>query len=103
RFTQHVQALDPPVRLFVNDYHVEDGREVSSSAQRHVQQIESSIAQGEEIFQGHVYIPVGVILCGLLNVSSSNEHVRADDLEAVLHEAFAHPAVEGVVLWGFWQ
>ncbi|EFJ10505.1 hypothetical protein SELMODRAFT_427070 [Selaginella moellendorffii] len=31
------------------------------------------------------------------------KHVRADDLEAVLREAFAHPAVEGVVLWGFWQ
>jgi hypothetical protein len=29
--------------------------------------------------------------------------VRADDLEVMLREAFAHPAVEGIMLWGFWE
>ncbi|KAK1665823.1 hypothetical protein QYE76_053982 [Lolium multiflorum] len=38
-----------------------------------------------------------------LDVSAANEHVRADDLEVMLREAYAHPAVEGVMLWGFWE
>ncbi|XP_024517945.1 uncharacterized protein LOC9637546 [Selaginella moellendorffii] len=119
---KQIHRLDPSARLFVNDYHVEDGREANSSARRYVQQIDSLIAQGAPVggigVQGHVDVPVGPILRGSLDelamlglpiwltevdVSSSNEHVRADDLEAVLREAFAHPAVEGVVLWGFWQ
>jgi hypothetical protein len=29
--------------------------------------------------------------------------LRADDYEVVLREAYAHPAVEGVVFWGFMQ
>src|SRR6185437_5121198 len=33
-----------------------------------------------------------------------DDALRADDdLEVVLREAFAHPAVEGVVLWGFME
>ena len=35
-----------------------------------------------------------------------SERVRArrtDDLEVMLREAYAHPAVEGVMLWGFWE
>uniref|UniRef100_A0A0E0C3K1 GH10 domain-containing protein n=1 Tax=Oryza meridionalis TaxID=40149 RepID=A0A0E0C3K1_9ORYZ len=38
-----------------------------------------------------------------LDVSSPNEHVRADDLEVMLREAYTHPAVDSVVLWGFWE
>ncbi|VAH56011.1 unnamed protein product [Triticum turgidum subsp. durum] len=38
-----------------------------------------------------------------LDVSAADEAVRADDLEVVLREAFAHPAVEGIMLWGFMQ
>jgi hypothetical protein len=36
-----------------------------------------------------------------VDVSSANEHMRADDLEEGLREAQAHPAVYVVVLWGF--
>jgi hypothetical protein len=32
-----------------------------------------------------------------------NEYVRGDDLEVMLREAMAHPAVEGIMLWGFWE
>ena len=38
-----------------------------------------------------------------MDVVSSDERVRADDLEMMLRTAYAHPAVEGVVLWGFWK
>ncbi|GJN07532.1 hypothetical protein PR202_ga25371 [Eleusine coracana subsp. coracana] len=68
--------------------------------------------------QGHISHPVGEIICdsldklailGLpiwiteLDVTAENEHIRADDLEVFLREAFAHPAVGGIVLWGFWE
>uniref|UniRef100_A0A0D9ZWX4 GH10 domain-containing protein n=1 Tax=Oryza glumipatula TaxID=40148 RepID=A0A0D9ZWX4_9ORYZ len=38
-----------------------------------------------------------------LDVSEPDVGLRADDLEVVLREAYAHPAVEGVVLWGFME
>ena len=68
--------------------------------------------------QAHISHPVGEIICDALDklaildlpvwfteldVSAVNEHVRADDLEVVLREAYAHPAVGGVMLWGFWE
>jgi hypothetical protein len=68
--------------------------------------------------QGHVSNPVGPVIRSVLDrlavlglplwfteldVSAANEHVRADDLEVMLREAYAHPAVEGVMLWGFWE
>src|SRR6185436_6478714 len=36
-----------------------------------------------------------------LDVTSENEHLRADDLEVFLREAFAHSAVGGIIVWGF--
>nr|GMC54409.1 endo-1,4-beta-xylanase 1-like [Ipomoea batatas] len=38
-----------------------------------------------------------------IDFSSTNEYIRADDLEVMLRECFAHPAVEGIMLWGFWE
>ncbi|EEE63164.1 hypothetical protein OsJ_17973 [Oryza sativa Japonica Group] len=38
-----------------------------------------------------------------LDVGEPDVSLRADDLEVVLREAYAHPAVAGVVLWGFMQ
>ncbi|XVF36490.1 hypothetical protein REPUB_Repub19eG0062900 [Reevesia pubescens] len=68
--------------------------------------------------QGHIDSPVGPAVSSALDklgtlglpiwfteldVSSTNEFVRADDLEIMLREAFAHPAVKGIMLWGFWE
>ncbi|KAK6277669.1 hypothetical protein POUND7_017992 [Theobroma cacao] len=67
---------------------------------------------------GHIDSPVGPVVSSALDklgtlgfriwfteldVSSTNEFVRADDLEVMLREAFPHPAVEGIILWGFWE
>ncbi|XP_031407319.1 endo-1,4-beta-xylanase 1-like [Punica granatum] len=114
--------LDPAPILFVNDYHIEDGSESRSSAERYIEQIIGLQEQGAPVggigIQGHIESPVGPIVCSALDklgilglpiwfteldVSSMNEHVRADDLEVMLREAYAHPAVEGVMLWGFWE
>ncbi|KAK4781636.1 hypothetical protein SAY86_015738 [Trapa natans] len=114
--------LDPSAALFVNDYHVEDGRDPKSSPEKYVEQILDLQEQGASVggigIQGHIDSPVGPIVCSALDklgilglpiwfteldVSSVNEHVRADDLEVMLREAYAHAAVEGVMLWGFWE
>ncbi|KAK9946326.1 hypothetical protein M0R45_011795 [Rubus argutus] len=114
--------LDPSALLFVNDYHVEDGCDTRSAPEKYIEQILDLQLQGAPVggigIQGHIDSPVGPIICSALDklgilglpiwfteldVSSSNEYVRADDLEVMLREAFANPAVEGIVLWGFWE
>uniref|UniRef100_A0A803NHZ0 GH10 domain-containing protein n=2 Tax=Cannabis sativa TaxID=3483 RepID=A0A803NHZ0_CANSA len=114
--------LDPSAQLFVNDYHVEDGCDTRSSPEKYIQHILDLQEQGAPVggigIQGHIDSPIGPIvssaldslgILGLpiwfteLDVSSVNEYIRADDLEVMLREAYAHPAVEGVMLWGFWE
>ncbi|TYI75779.1 hypothetical protein E1A91_D06G030400v1 [Gossypium mustelinum] len=114
--------LDPSATLFVNDYHIEDGCDTRSCPERYIEHILDLQEQGAPVggigIQGHIDNPVGPVVCtaldklgilGLpiwfteLDVSSINEHVRGEDLEVMLREAFAHPAVEGVMLWGFWE
>ncbi|MCI10466.1 endo-14-beta-xylanase A-like protein, partial [Trifolium medium] len=86
--------LDSSATLFVNDYHIEDGCDTISCPEKYIQHILDLLKQGA---------PVGGIGIQELDVSSMNEYVRADDLEVMLREAFAHPAVEGIMLWGFWE
>ncbi|XVE55689.1 hypothetical protein DITRI_Ditri03aG0178600 [Diplodiscus trichospermus] len=114
--------LDPSVTLFVNDYHVEDGCDTRSCPEKYIEHILDLQEQGAPVggigIQGHIDNPVGPVVCSALDklgilglpiwfteldVSSVNEYVRGEDLEVMLREAFAHPAVEGVVLWGFWE
>lgn len=114
--------LDASATLFVNDYHVEDGCDTRSTPEKYIEQILNLQEQGAPVggigIQGHIDTPVGPIvssaldklgILGLpiwfteLDVSSVNEYVRGDDLEVMLREAFAHPAVDGIMLWGFWE
>lgn len=114
--------LDPSATLFVNDYHVEDGCDTRSYPEKYIEHILDLQEQGAPVggvgIQGHIDNPVGPVVCSALDklgilglpiwfteldVSSINEHVRGEDLEVMLREAFAHPAVEGVMLWGFWE
>ncbi|KAK6940322.1 Glycoside hydrolase family 10 domain [Dillenia turbinata] len=114
--------LDPSAILLVNDYHVEDGEDSNSSPEKYIDHILDLKEQGASVggigIQGHRDSPVGPIVCSALDklgilglpiwfseldVCSINEYVRADDLEVMLWEALAHPAVEGIMLWGFWE
>ncbi|KAF8681782.1 hypothetical protein HU200_045220 [Digitaria exilis] len=114
--------LDPDALLFVNDYNVESMCDIRATPEAYIQQIVGLQEQGAPVggvgLQGHVSNPVGPVIRSVLDrlavlglpiwftevdVSSANEHVRADDLEVMLREAYAHPAVEGVMLWGFWE
>ncbi|KAL5227350.1 hypothetical protein ABZP36_015615 [Zizania latifolia] len=114
--------LDPSPALFVNDYNVESANDPNATPERYVELITDLQKRGAPVggigVQGHVTHPVGDVICDALDklavtglpvwitemdVSAADEAVRADDLEIVLREAFAHPAVEGIMLWGFMQ
>ncbi|KAG8373641.1 hypothetical protein BUALT_Bualt11G0045400 [Buddleja alternifolia] len=114
--------LDPSATLFVNDYSIEDGTDARSSPDKYIDHILHLQEQGAPVggigIQGHINSPIGPIVCAALDklgilglpiwftevdVSSDNEYVRADDLEVMLRETFAHPAVNGIMLWGFWE
>ncbi|VYS45587.1 unnamed protein product [Arabidopsis thaliana] len=114
--------LDPLATLFLNEYHIEDGFDSRSSPEKYIKLVHKLQKKGAPVggigIQGHITSPVGHIVrsaldklstLGLpiwfteLDVSSTNEHIRGDDLEVMLWEAFAHPAIEGVMLWGFWE
>eukprot|EP00850_Spirogloea_muscicola_P015596 SM000121S25993 [mRNA] locus=s121:234530:238889:+ [translate_table: standard] len=110
---QRCKQLDPQAKLFVNDYHVEDGEDSASTPDKYAEHVKCLVAGGAPVdgvgLQGHIaaldtlsdlQMPVWFTE---VDVAHADEHVRADDLEVVLREAFAHPAVEGVVLWGFWE
>ncbi|MCO5578859.1 hypothetical protein L7F22_032706 [Adiantum nelumboides] len=119
---QLAQQLDPSVKLFLNDYHVVDGCDVNSSPEKYIHQARELQRVGAPVggigVQGHITFPVGAIIAHQLDklamaglpiwftevdVESANEFLRSDDLEVVLREAFAHPAVEGFMLWGFME
>ncbi|XP_062195408.1 endo-1,4-beta-xylanase 1-like [Phragmites australis] len=114
--------LDPGATLFVNDYNVECGNDPNATPEKYIEQINSLQQKGASVggigLQGHMTNPVGEIICDALDklattdlpvwlteldVSESDVDLRADDLEVVLREAYAHPAVEGVMFWGFMQ
>ncbi|KAG2595844.1 endo-1,4-beta-xylanase 1-like [Panicum virgatum] len=115
--------LDPGAALFVNDYNVEGGNDPNATPEKYIEQIAALQQKGAPVggigLQGHVTNPVGEVICDALDklsaatdlpvwlteldVCESDVDLRADDLEVVLREAYAHPAVEGVVFWGFMQ
>uniref|UniRef100_A0ACD5VDH3 Uncharacterized protein n=1 Tax=Avena sativa TaxID=4498 RepID=A0ACD5VDH3_AVESA len=115
-------AIDPAPALFVNDYNVENANDPNATPEKYVALITDLQKRGASVggigVQGHVTLPVGDVICDALDklaatelpvwiteldVSVADEALRADDLETVLREAFAHPAVEGIMLWGFMQ
>ncbi|CAM6120638.1 unnamed protein product [Calypogeia fissa] len=117
-----VHLHDPQASLFLNDYSVSDGSDCMSSPERYRDLVKFLLSNGAPVggigLQGHVEVPIGPIISRALNVLSTlnipiwfteidtpslNEHVRADDLEVMFREAFAHPSVEGVLLWGFME
>ncbi|CAM0957103.1 unnamed protein product [Alopecurus aequalis] len=119
---QEVARLDPEAALFVNDYNVECGNDPNATPDKYADQLAALQHSGAVVrgigLQGHVSNPVGEVICGALDrlaatgvpvwfteldVCEPDVGLRAQDLELVLREAYAHPAVEGIVFWGFMQ
>jgi len=115
-----VKAADPGATLYVNDYNIMSGGEV----QRYVAHIQSLIDQGVPVggigdqahFGGgrvdgwHVRAALDALArfrlpvkLTELDVDSADEAVRVETLDTVYRVAFAHPAVAGILMWGFWE
>ncbi|XP_037431580.1 endo-1,4-beta-xylanase 3-like [Triticum dicoccoides] len=119
---KEVARLDPEPALFVNDFNVECGNDPNATPDKYAEQVAWLQSCGAVVrgigLQGHVSNPIGEVICAALDrlattgvpiwfteldVSEPDVSLRAKDLEVVLREAYAHPAVEGVVFWGFMQ
>jgi endo-1,4-beta-xylanase len=116
---QETNRLDPDCLLFVNDYNVVAFGETDL----YIAQIQDLLDQGapihgigvqchfsDEINPFIVYDRIDKlanafnlpIWCSEFDAENSNENIRADLFETFYRIAFSHPAVEGIMMWGFW-
>ncbi len=115
---QHARALDVNLKLFVNDYNVVAGNETDAYKQQILSLIASNAPVGGIGAQGHFGPTVSPLLTEIRLDSlaelglpiwiteydsvNPDELVRADNLEMLYRIAFSKPAVDGVLMWGFW-
>jgi GH35 family endo-1,4-beta-xylanase len=114
------KSADPAAVLYVNDYNIMSGNEVL----KYVEHIKALIDQGAPVggigdqahFGGGVVDGwhVRAVLDQLarfklpiklteFDVNSPDEARKVETLETVYRVSFAHPAVEGILMWGFWE
>jgi endo-1,4-beta-xylanase len=115
---QHARSVDPDVKLFVNDYNVVSGNETDAYKQQILALIASNAPVDGIGAQGHFGATVNPaqvearldslaelglpIWISEYDSSNSVASVRADNLEILYRIAFSKPAVEGILMWGFW-
>jgi endo-1,4-beta-xylanase len=115
---QHARSQDTNVQLFVNDYSVVSGNQTDAYKQQILDLIASNAPVGGIGAQGHFGATVNPLLTearldslaelGLpiwiteYDSVNTNEFIRADNLEMLYRIAFSKPAVDGVLMWGFW-
>lgn len=117
---QRAHEIDPDCQLFVNDYNVIAW---GDRLEAYMQLIHWLLDNGAPVHgigvQSHFnagFDPTGVLerldqleSLGLpiwvteFDMAAPNEHVRADNLEDFFRIAFSHPAVHGIIMWGFWE
>ncbi len=115
---QQAALIDPGALLFVNDYSVVTGSQADDYVE-HVLALQQAGAPVQGVgAQCHfsatpepwliwhrldklaaLDLPVW---CTEFHVVDSDEIARADKLERFYRAAFSHPAVEGILMWGFW-
>jgi GH35 family endo-1,4-beta-xylanase len=112
------RELDPGVKLFVNDYDVVAGGRTQDYIDQ-LRRLQAANAPVDAIgVQGHFGATVEPWLVesrldslaelGLpiwiteYDSEAPDPVVRADNLEALYRVAFSKPAVQGVLMWGFW-
>ena len=115
------RVVDPEPLLFVNDYNIIAGS--WSRANRYIQQIQDLIDAGAPVdgigVQGHFWgdtVDAVVILERLDQLAAldlpiwiteydtvdADDVARGEKLENCYRASFSHPAVEGILMWGFW-
>ncbi|XP_078686187.1 uncharacterized protein LOC144918926 [Branchiostoma floridae x Branchiostoma belcheri] len=117
---RRVKQNDPNVVPFLNDFNIINS---GASTQAYVDQVQEFLDNGAPVEGvgvqchfprrpdpvmiknrldkvGTTGLPVWVTE---LDVNERDVSARADGLEDALRVAFSHPAVEGIMLWGFWN
>ncbi len=121
---KEAKRLDPDAQLFINDYAMLNGTHSPLVIQEYIRLIKELRAKGAPIeaagVQGHVgtqprspiqilsdldlfyteRIPVQITE---FDIDTDDEQLQADYTRDFLIAAYSHPAVEGIILWGFWQ
>lgn len=112
-------TADPNARLYVNDYDILNGAKLDS----YVQQIRYLLKRGVPIggigVQGHIRGSISAarvqqsldtlaqfnlpIKITEFDVVAPTEAEKTQILTDVYRVAFAHPAVKGILMWGFWE
>jgi len=118
---QEANRIDPNCRLFVNDYGIISGG--GYHLEQYKNQIINLLDNGAPVHaigvQCHMeanYNRWGMLShldslaeLGLpiwvteFDVPQADEYLRANELEDFYRIAFSHPAVEGILMWGFWE
>jgi GH35 family endo-1,4-beta-xylanase len=116
---QWARRADPKAILYVNDYAIISGRH----GPKYIKHIEKLIAAGAPVggigVQGHFHRRVNTthvkktldslakfklpIKITEFDINTSDEAAKAADLVAFYRTCFAHPSVEGILMWGFWE
>ncbi|MFO8006321.1 MAG: endo-1,4-beta-xylanase [Candidatus Brocadiia bacterium] len=119
RMFQWAAEGDPGATLYVNDYKILSGEDVEEYAR----QIEWLIEQGAPVggigCQGHFWGPMDAeqvhasldrlaefglpIRVTEFDLGTEDEQLKAQRLVEFYRTCFAHPAVTGVLMWGFWE
>lgn len=109
---------DPDARLYVNDYGI-----LQSGGEAYAKHIQGLLDRGIPVggigIQGHsgAQIDPAKVKATLdrlaqfklpikiteFDMDTADEQAKARGLEAVYRTCFAHPAVDGILMWGFWE
>ncbi|MFC1509344.1 endo-1,4-beta-xylanase [Candidatus Omnitrophota bacterium] len=110
---------DPDVVLYLNDYSILSGRDLDV----YLKQIREYLALGIPVggigVQGHFQkdIDINIVQTALDSLAQFNlpvkvteydltvddEEKKAELLDSFYRTCFAHPAVDAIVMWGFWE
>ncbi|KAJ0973696.1 hypothetical protein J5N97_015661 [Dioscorea zingiberensis] len=122
-FFQKLQHIDNNVLMFLNDFNtLEEPGDVAATPSKYLQklrEIQGFVGSGARIaigLESHfkqlntAYMRSALdTLAGakvpiwLTEVDVASSPQQAKYLEEILREAFAHPAVQGIVMWGSWH
>lgn len=110
---------DPAARLYVNEYDVLNGASLAAYESLIRGLLERKAPVGGIGCQSHFGRPPPhftlrasldrlakfnlPITITEVSLDNADEDQKAEDLEALLRACFAHPAVDGFFLWGFWE
>ena len=113
------RKIDPNVILYVNEYNILN----AGDGPKYIKHIEKLIADGADVggigLQGHFRRKINIahvkktldslakfklpIKVTEFDINTSDEEAKAADLVAFYRTCFAHPSVEGILMWGFWE